>query len=48
MATRLQREHQWPVKTVFPEGDRPLGALAGETQRGFKATERTPEKNARL
>jgi len=48
LATRIQREHQWTVAAVPPQGHRPLGLFAGKTQRLRQTLERAAAENTEL
>jgi len=48
IAARQQREHQWLVATVFPEGNRSLAFLSGVPEQDRASAQSTPAKDLGL
>ena len=41
VATRVEREHQWPAETILSEGHRLVGALANLSEQSGSSAQRT-------
>ena len=46
LATRLEREYQWPAQTVLPQGHGPVPCSSESTERGGSKTQRTTQENS--
>lgn len=48
LATRHEREHQWPAASIPPQGHSPLGLQPTRVERHCPSVEHAPEKMSRL
>jgi len=42
VATRVEREYQWPAETVLSQGHRLVGAFASPSEQSGSSARRTP------